>query len=235
VTDEQDTTDDIAGKAEKVRMAALRAFGRAIWGAGAAYETELARAADEAGIKVRDVPRTGDFNEAMSLATFIGGCFASGEILEFDERKTLERLYDALRPPAKPKDEAVDLALELIERWAPEYQAAVGADSQARIARQLVNSLVAKVHPGLVALRWQSQAVEQLLARFSPGTGRKPKSGTESKLGATGILYELNKLADPSPANTGLYGPLAVTSPQGIASARTRHRETLTESGTCKP
>lgn len=225
MTDEQDTTDDTAGKAEKVRMAALRAFGRAIWGAGAAYETELARAADEAGIKVRDVPRADDFSKALSLATFIGGCFASGEILEFDDRQTLERLHAALRPIER--NEAIDLALTLIEGYASEYEAADGADARARIVRRLVNSLAAQVHPEFVVLRQQLEAIAPWLLRFTASKAMNPKRGEEPKFGAPGVLLELNRLADPVPPHRGLNGPLKCTTTAQISSASWRHRTTL--------
>ncbi len=208
MTKKQDTTEGEARKlAEEIERGALRAFSQAIFSAPAKYEQERAKLAGKgkyAQVKVTDVLYGKDYRQAKSIATLLGNVFLHGSITE-DDRRTLGRLYSALRPPIDDRNngQAIEIAESIVRKYAEAYQRSFSGLQHTDVPapftvpayeKILAIALVTHVSPGFRGLRKQYPAVKALLDRYSAGKGRKAKKGEPTKLAAAGILCKLNQM-----------------------------------------
>jgi hypothetical protein len=194
--------------AARVHAQALRRYGQAIFDAHKAYEAELERLAQGAGILVRDAHKTSpEYRTAQSILGKMGLAFQvaakEGSFGE-DGKRLFLRLSDALKPPvdARSSGHAVRRAVEIVDGYAGLFITEQESEHRSTVAFA-IRLLSAQVHGSFSELRAKEPAVSDLFARYIESTpraavGRAPrkrKAGAAGALTAAGIVCELNKLA----------------------------------------
>jgi|GEM_PF-6272809 len=178
----------------RTRRAAEKAYGRAIFSAVKVYETELARLCREQGVSMRGLhARSEELAGAVSVVTVLGSILKSSGATSSDYEQ-FDRILAARHPPfifGKDHKAAVVAAYLVTWEWCEAYL----RDTKQRdlVVSLLPSALSSKAHKNFALLRKKRDEIPALLNRYSTGKGRKPKKGEPSKLGAAGVLVQLNE------------------------------------------